>query len=37
MITWRQGLALFLLGLLGMAVGVSSIHFLYAAWHHAGF
>lgn len=36
MITWRQALGLFLLGLLGMALGVSSLHFLYAAWRHAG-
>lgn len=36
MISWRLMLGLFLLGLVGMALGVSSLHFLYAAWHHAG-
>ena len=36
MISWRLMLGLFLFGLVAMALGVSSLHFLYAAWHHAG-
>ncbi len=36
MISWRLGVGLFLLGLLGVALGVSSLHFLFDAWRHAG-
>lgn len=36
MISWRMMLGIFLIGLLGTALGVSSLHFLYAAWRHAG-
>lgn len=37
MISRRILLGVFLFGVLSMALGGASLHFLYAAWRHAGF
>lgn len=35
--TVRLAILAFVLGFLGMGLGVAQLKFLYDAWHHAGF